>query len=396
MTFCFLALQLYAEAPPKPTPLKTPIEASVTFELANTDQSLPLCWGARFSHAEIATSQSCLAKLNVYFDAGSSIHAISSHGKDYGEVYLPETSSGDEVSSESGTARLAIIMLKTPKAISGLWPAIQTDESTANSIVNIHRKSLGHERTLHKRAVTSQAILGKCEGELCKVQSNNSVEWLNDGEPVFSDNKLLCISTEEHCIKARSLISRSLYIRQASDCANSINGNFFYDCKDRNFTFCQRNLFPDGSQLPFQGLFGAGTCRNGNDQCLFEVEIQDGKGLVDEEVFCPLGTCEVNNNVIGQGCTCVANYEVLASIANINSKTPSNCIPDAPRDTPWYATTGAIAGFASAGFVLVCVAPCAACTLCICCGCSACCQGCAMCAKSKTTVNNKIQMQQLN
>lgn len=141
MAFSFLPIQLHAGAPPsKPTPLKSPADATVTFELADTDHNLPLCSGARFSHAEIATSQSCLEKLKSQLDTGLSVHAISSHGEDYGEIRLPDTGMEKEATADTEAPQLAIVMLTAPAEANALWPAIHINETALDSMVTVHRK----------------------------------------------------------------------------------------------------------------------------------------------------------------------------------------------------------------------------------------------------------------
>lgn len=327
---CFMIPQLHADAPPsKPSSLKSPADAAVTFELADTDHNLSLCSGARFSHAEIATSQTCMVKLKTHIDAGSGVHAISSHGEDYGEIRLPDFSMKEAATAGTEAPQLAIVMLTAPTETDVLWPAIHIDETAIDSTVTAHRAG-EDEDNLHKRSVASQFILGSCEGELCTIHNDSDTQHLNDGEPVFQNKRLFCvISQNKHCLRTRSLVTR-----QSSNCVETsrVGSIVQYDCKECSG---QQDDLPDVGQLP--------NC-NG-------------------------------------GASCTISYTGSIRDTNCNY---------------WYNSPVAIAGFAIAGFLLICVASCTACTLCICCGCSACCQSCALCAKSKTTVNNKLQMQQMN
>ena len=261
------------------------------------------------------------------------------------------------VPPDSEASRLAIVMLRVPAETNATWPSIHTDETDTNSIVTAHRKSTNHEEGLHKRSATINATLDNCEGELCILYNNDEMKRLNDGDPVFQDKRLLCMSTEEGlCLRTRSLVARQSGCPdlQHIDCANLQGG------------ICNAGV---------QRI--TATCMHNDNVC--DVTINPSQELV----VC--GRCTVSYNA-GQ-----VTYTSEGQTSN--SPINDDCPEISSSGTPWYRTTAAIAGFATAGFVLVCVAPCVACSLCICCGCFACCQGCAMCAKPKTTVNTKVHMQ---
>lgn len=289
----FLARHLHAGVPlSKPAPLKTPADASITFKLANTDHSLPLCSGARFSHAEIATSQTCMEKLKTHIDTGSTVHAISSHGEDYGEVRLPDTGMEEEASAHTEAPRLAIVILTAPAENKVLWPAIHINEISSNSTVTVHRA--GHdEDNLHKRSIANQVVLDNCKGELCTVHNGDDTQLLNDGEPVFQNGRLLCVTSQnQHCRRSRSLATR-----QSSNCVETKRDSTVveYDCNECS---SQQGDLPDVGRLPnCQGAYCTITYKG------FLLHIKDTK----------------------------CNY--------------------------WYSSVAAIAGFATAGFLLI-VVPC--------------------------------------
>ena len=351
LTFTLLSSLLHAGALTSTLiPLKTPAEVSVTFELADTNRDSPLCSGARFSYAEIATSQSCLEKLKSHISVDSPIHAISSHGEDYGEILLPVTNIEEEETAVTEVPQLVIVMLTqgaTPTEAKVLWPAIYTSETPSNSAVTIHRKGQ-EEDNRHKRSVTSQSMLGTCEDDVCSVYNNGKTGYLNDGEPVFYEDQLLCVnSRENHCLSARSLAKR-----QSSQTV--CNGRFSRgkECINLGCPVAPENLDLDADPT---------------ECCIID-------GPSSRSIICnycpecpqnPNRGCFLDNNAGSSSCTCAMLGEVdpLTPQENIIRSLDNCSLTD--KNFPETKTARFIAGISVAAIIFIGI-PCLYCTSCAC------------------------------
>ncbi|WP_448216892.1 hypothetical protein [Endozoicomonas sp. 2B-B] len=282
---------------------KTPAESSVSFQIIQDNATHVICLGARISHVELVTSISCLKRLKTHEGAGDEIHALSSKGEDYGGIRFVS----EEVITGSEAGKLTTVLLSSPGRPNNRWPKIDKEDYVSDIPISVQSYSpyIGNDE--HKQHRVNHWLLSGCQNDQCALQNDDNPN-LSDGEAIFQNGKLLCVSSSGHCNMARS-------VKRINDGSCDLK--------------CFQCLVTDSDSC-IEGS-GSGTCINQKTQqeCDYEV-FYNKKGDYD----CPWGYCSSVDCPTGcsppdapDTCKCETFFGFRDdSHKNCASLYPSNCM----------------------------------------------------------------------